>query len=82
MQLWSNWGAQKFVDLDSLARALGCGAKIASGTDVTTWWQQRQFDLIARYCQNDVRLAYSVFCRLCYREIPETIKAEHRLELQ
>ena len=82
MQLWSNWGAQKFVDLDSLAQALGCGVKTAHGSDVTSWWQQRQFDLIARYCQNDVRLAYSVFCRLCYREIPEAINAERHLELQ
>jgi predicted PolB exonuclease-like 3'-5' exonuclease len=64
MQVWTNWG--KGVKLDSIAHALGCGAKTASGTDVAKWWATRELDKIVAYCMEDVRITYRVFARLMY----------------
>jgi DNA polymerase elongation subunit (family B) len=66
MQVWSNWSYKKAVKLDELAQALGVGQKSGKGTDVAHWWAVRDFDSIKRYCLDDVRLTYRVFCRLKY----------------
>jgi len=66
MQLWTNWGYKKGVSLDNLGIALSCGAKTGHGADVATWWASRDVDAIARYCLEDVRLTYRIFCRLKY----------------
>lgn len=71
MQLWSNWGASKYISLDALAGALGCGAKTGHGSDVAGWWTAGDLEKIAAYCRDDVRLSYQVFCRLMFKPIPE-----------
>jgi hypothetical protein len=69
LQLWTNWGGNKRgVTLDALGSALGCGRKTGEGTNVAQWWASRDLDRIKKYCRDDVRLAYRVFCRLTYRE--------------
>lgn len=68
LQLWTNWGNKKGATLDALGLALGCGGKTANGANVAQWWAKRDVDSIKTYCQEDVRLAYRVFCRLTYRE--------------
>lgn len=69
LQLWSEWnGSKKGVSLDALGKVMGCGGKTGSGADVAKMWAERDIDSIKTYCQEDVRLAYRVFCRLTYRE--------------
>jgi len=69
LQLWTNWsGNKKGVTLDALGSALGCGRKTGEGANVAQWWAEHDIDSIKRYCQDDVRLAYRVFCRLTYQE--------------
>jgi DNA polymerase elongation subunit (family B) len=68
LQLWTNWGNKKGVTLDALGVALGCGGKTGNGSNVAQWWAERDIDSIKTYCQEDVRLAYRVFCRLTYQE--------------
>lgn len=68
LQLWTNWGNKKGVTLDALGSALGCGGKTGNGANVAQWWAERDIESIKSYCQEDVRLAYRVFCRLTYRE--------------
>lgn len=69
LQLWTEWsGNKKGANLDGLGKALGCGEKTGSGANVAKMWAERDIDSIKTYCQEDVRLAYRVFCRLTYRE--------------
>lgn len=68
LQLWTNWGNKKGVTLDALGLALGCGGKTGNGGNVAQMWAERDIDSIKTYCQEDVRLAYRIFCRLTYRE--------------
>jgi predicted PolB exonuclease-like 3'-5' exonuclease len=75
MMLWGNWGAQKFVSLDQLAGAMGCGSKSGAGDQVAAWWQDGKLDQIAHYCMNDVRLTYLVFLKLMFQSIPERFTA-------
>jgi 3'-5' exonuclease len=72
MQLWTNWGYRKGVALDALAQALGVGEKTGRGTDVAEWWASRDIQSINRYCLEDARLTYRVFCRLTYFAPPIT----------
>ncbi len=71
MQLWTNWGAQKYVSLDQLAIAFGCGCKTGDGSKVAEWWQEGRIDQIAEYCMNDVRVTYLLFLKLMFQSIPE-----------
>src|ERR1700756_346577 len=69
LQLWTNWsGNKKGVTLDALGSALGCGRKTGEGARVAEWWAVRDIDSINRYCGDDVRLTYRVYCRLTYQE--------------
>ena len=69
LQLWTNWsGNKKGVTLDALGSALGCGRKTGEGARVAEWWAVRDIDSIKRYCGDDVRLTYRVYCRLTYQE--------------
>jgi DNA polymerase elongation subunit (family B) len=68
LQLWTNWGNKKGATLDALGLALGCGGKTGNGANVAKMWAERDIDGIKTYCQEDVRLAYRVFCRLTYQE--------------
>jgi 3'-5' exonuclease len=70
MQLWSNWGAQKYVSLDQIVGALGCGGKNGDGAQVAEWWQAGKVKQIAEYCMNDVRITYLVFLRLMFQVVP------------
>lgn len=72
LQLWTNWsGNKKGVTLDALGAALGCGRKTGEGARVAEWWAVRDIDSIKRYCGDDVRLTYRVYCRLTYQETKE-----------
>lgn len=62
MQLWTAWSFRKFVSLDALAAALGCGQKSAHGQDVGAMWAGRDLDSIRSYCLEDVRITYRVTC--------------------
>ncbi|MGA8153291.1 MAG: ribonuclease H-like domain-containing protein [Terriglobales bacterium] len=75
MQLWTNWGHKKGATLNALGVALGCGGKTGNGANVAKWWADRDMQKIKAYCQQDVRLAYRVFCRLTYQE-PRQIAIE------
>ncbi|MGA2923277.1 MAG: ribonuclease H-like domain-containing protein [Candidatus Sulfotelmatobacter sp.] len=68
MQVWSNWGFRKYVSLDALGAALRCGQKSGHGMDVAQWWSTRDLDAIKQYCIGDVRLTYSVYCKLTYQQ--------------
>jgi hypothetical protein len=69
LQLWTNWsGNKKGVTLDALGSALGCGRKTGEGARVAEWWAIRDIESIKRYCGDDVRLTYRVYCRLTYQE--------------
>ena len=69
LQLWTNWtGNKKGITLDALGSALGCGRKTGEGAKVAEWWAVRDIDSIKRYCRDDVRLTYGVYCKLTYRE--------------
>ena len=69
LQLWTNWsGNKKGVTLDALGAALGCGRKTGEGAKVAQWWAEGDIDRIKKYCGDDVRLSYRVFCRLTYQE--------------
>jgi 3'-5' exonuclease len=69
LQLWTNWsGNKKGVTLDALGSALGCGRKTGEGARVAEWWAVRDIESIKRYCGDDVRLTYRVYCRLTYQE--------------
>jgi 3'-5' exonuclease len=69
LQLWTNWtGNKKGVTLDALGSVLGCGRKTGEGAKVAEWWAVRDIESIKKYCREDVRIAYRVFCRLTYQE--------------
>jgi DNA polymerase elongation subunit (family B) len=69
LQLWTKWtGSKKGVTLDALGSALGCGRKSGEGTGVAEWWAVRDIESIKRYCADDVRLTYGVYCRLTYQD--------------
>jgi hypothetical protein len=68
MQLWTNWGFRKFVKLEVLGQALGCGCKAGHGNSVAQLWAARDLASIAAYCMADVWLTYRVFCRLMYQK--------------
>ena len=69
LQLWANWtGNKRGVTLDALGSVLGCGRKIGEGAKVAEWWATRDIESIKKYCREDVRIAYRVFCRLTYQE--------------
>jgi hypothetical protein len=73
LQLWTNWtGNKKGVTLGALGSVLGCGGKTGAGANVAEWWAKRDVESIKRYCQDDVRLTYRVFCRLTYQQPKET----------
>ncbi len=71
MQLWSNWGTTKPISLDTLGGVLGVGGKTGHGTAVAAWWASGDFDRIASYCADDVRLTYRTFSRLMFKPLPE-----------
>ena len=49
------------VSLDSLAQAtLGCG-KSGSGLDALRWFKEGRFDLIEKYCLDDVRITKEIY---------------------
>ena len=73
MAVWTNWGYKKGVKLEDLGCVLGCGQKNGHGTNVGVWWAARDVESIAKYCLNDVRVTYRVFCRLMY--LPERTTA-------
>ena len=80
LQLWTNWsGNKKGVTLDALGSVLGCGRKTADGSNVAQWWVERDIESIKRYCRDDVRLSYSVFCRLTYRQPRQMVSAEEEV---
>lgn len=81
LQLWTNWGYKKGATLDNLGRILNCGQKLASGGDVGTWWAAGDYDSIRRYCLEDVRITYRIYCRLTYRQ-PAEPSSWPRLEQQ
>jgi hypothetical protein len=69
LQLWTNWtGSKKGATLDALGLALGCGRKIGEGANVAQWWAARDIESIKKYCREDVRIGYRVFCRLTCQE--------------
>jgi hypothetical protein len=53
--------------IPSLTPSQWFGGKSGTGGDVAEWWARRDFDTIARYCLNDVRITHRAFCRLTYR---------------
>jgi DNA polymerase elongation subunit (family B) len=68
LQLWTNWTSnKKGITLNALGSALGCGRKSGEGAKVAEWWAVRDIDSIKRYCGDDVRLTYGVYCRLTYQ---------------
>jgi len=71
MQIWTNWGSSKLVSLDALGSVLGVGTKTGHGEDVAGWWARGEFNRIASYCRDDVRLTYRVFCRLIFQQLPD-----------
>jgi predicted PolB exonuclease-like 3'-5' exonuclease len=77
IQLWTNWGHKKGATLNALGVALGCGGKTANGANVAEWWARCDIESIKSYCQDDVRLAYRVFCRLTYQD-PKQIASSAR----
>jgi len=68
MMLWTNWSFKKFITLDALGHALGCGQKSGHGMDVAQWWASRDLESIRDYCLQDVRLTYRIHCRLTYQQ--------------
>lgn len=79
LQLWTNWtGSKKGVTLDALGLALGCGRKTGDGSNVARWWAERDIESIKTYCRDDVRLSYSVFCRLTYRQPKRIVSADEK----
>ncbi len=76
LQLWTNWtGNKKGVTLDALGSVLGCGRKTGEGSKVAEWWAVRDIESIKKYCREDVRIAYRVFCKLTYQE-PRRLAAD------
>ena len=75
MQLWTNWGFRKFVKLEILGQALGCGSKTGHGSSVAQLWASHDLAAVAAYCMADVWLTYRVFCRLMYQK-PHAAKAQ------
>jgi DNA polymerase elongation subunit (family B) len=79
LQIWTEWsGKKKGVTLHALGNALGCGAKTGNGANVARWWAERDLESIKAYCQQDVRLAYQIFCRLTFRkpkQFPSEVKS-------
>lgn len=79
LQLWTNWtGSKKGVKLDALGSVLGCGRKTGDGSNISRWWAERDLDSIRKYCRDDVRLAYHVFCRLAYREPKQILSSDEQ----
>lgn len=79
LQLWTNWtGNKKGVTLDALGSVLGCGRKTGEGPNVAQWWAEGNIDRIKKYCRDDVRLAYRVFCRLTYQEAKPNVPDEEQ----
>ena len=79
LQLWTNWtGNKKGVTLDGLGKVLGCGRKTGEGANVAQWWAQRDIDRIKKYCLDDVRLAYRVYCRLMYQKPKPDVSDEEQ----
>ena len=79
LQLWTNWtGSKKGVRLDALGSVLGCGRKTGDGSNVARWWAERDIESIKKYCLDDVRLAYRVYCRLMYQEPKRDVSHEEQ----
>jgi predicted PolB exonuclease-like 3'-5' exonuclease len=71
LQLWSNFGSQRYASLDQLAAAMGCEAKTAHGCDVAEWWAAGDLVQIAQYCSQDVRVTYQLFRRMMFQALPK-----------
>lgn len=79
LQLWTNWtGSKKGVTLDTLGSVLGCGRKTGEGAKVAQWWAERDIERIKKYCLDDARLAYRVYCRLMYHEPKPDVSDEEQ----
>jgi len=53
------WGFR--VSLDSIAKATLGRGKSGQGLDALRWYKERRFDLIERYCRDDVDITRQVF---------------------
>ena len=64
LQIWSNWGRQKFPKLELLAAVLGLEGKSGSGDQVAKWFEANDWERIKQYCMQDVRLTRDVYRRI------------------
>ena len=53
------WGFR--VSLDSIAKATLGRGKSGQGLDALRWYKERRFNLIERYCRDDVDITRQVF---------------------
>jgi Predicted 3'-5' exonuclease related to the exonuclease domain of PolB len=67
---------RQFRFAEKFSLQFGCGRKTGDGAKVAQWWAERDIDSINRYCHDDVRLTYHVFCLLLYREPKQIVSAD------
>ncbi len=49
------------IKLDTLAEATLGKGKIGHGLDATRWWKEGKFDLVIKYCIDDVRITKEIY---------------------
>lgn len=67
MTAWSGFGAKTGGSLDAICKVLGLPGKDGfCGADVWGAWEREEYQRIAEYCQDDVRLTREVYKRLTF----------------
>ncbi|MCX7697618.1 MAG: 3'-5' exonuclease [Bacteroidales bacterium] len=77
MELWKFGDYKHFTSLDLLATVLGVSSSKddMDGSQVRrVYYEERDLDRIAKYCQQDVSTLIQVFCRLMFIDNPLTIE--------
>jgi len=64
MQVWAHWDPKRRPRLELLAKILALQGKLGTARELYEWWQKKQWDMIERYCEQDLRLTYKIFRRL------------------
>lgn len=65
MEEWA--GYNKFIGMDRLAKALGLEGKSGEGCQVWEWWQAGEYEKIAEYNKDDVRLLREIYNRMIFK---------------
>ena len=68
MEEWNGYGAKTGGSLDLISHVMGIkGKQGMSGADVWPAWRNKEYDRIATYCADDVRILREIYKRMTFQ---------------